>query len=283
MKTAIFAIETTLLAILFTGSSCNNTTGNKKVSPEISKPPIKENIQTRPLPCNDEFIQITNIGSVNIVYTQGDYKIEATGDSALIEMVTLTFDSGVLTVGMNGEQLSEIPTPTLNSVTLNISSPELKYLSICSNGGFRSTGTIETPNFIAGNLGSGEMILDSIICEQFKYENNHGGSTTINYVDCNNAIYSAFGTSNNNITLNASERVDILSRANSTVDAYVKAEDIIITSNNESKGTYTLQGKSLKVITTDFAENTLNGTIKTKNIKNSIGSKITDNLTKRQI
>ncbi len=281
MKTATYAIETTLLAVLLTCSSCNNTSGNKKESPAASKAPAKVNIQTRPLPCNDEFIQITSIGSVNIVYTQGDYKIEATGDSALIDMVTLTFDSGILTVGMNGEQLPEIPTPTLNSVTLNISSPELKYLSICSNGGFRSTGTIETQNFIAGNLGSGEMVLDSIVCERFKYENNHGGSTTINYVGCDNAIYSAFGTSSNNITLNASESVDILSRANSTIEANVKADEVIITSNNDSKGTYTLQGKSVKAITTDFAEITLNGTTKTRNIKNSIGSKITDNLTKR--
>ncbi len=282
MKTARYIIGITLLATVLI-SSCKNST--KSNTPDNSSNVLNikhtENIQTRILPCNKEFIQITNISSANVIYSQGDYHIEATGDSAMIDLLKLTFDSGTLTIGNNGEIATGINTVSSNPITIRISSPELKLLSICANGGFSSIGRIETSDFIIGNLGYGNMQFDTIVCNTFKADNNYSGTVTINSVECDNAIVSTFGTSKTTASVIAKREVDILTGTESQTDININATGVSINANGKCKGKYNVDCNNLFALTADYAEISLTGTVKTKKTKSILGSNITDNLTKR--
>ncbi len=260
--------------------ACGNAP--KQDSTPIKKETTKVNIQTRNLPCNREFIQIINLGSADIVYTQGEYQIDATGDSTLLDMLQLSFDSGTLTINMNGEAQSDItPIATMRNVKIQISSPQLNYLTSCGSGAFQSVGTISTDNFQVSITGMGAMQLDTIQCDKFKMENNYAGQAELAYLKCHTAVITAFGNSTTTANITAEEEVNVLTGTNGKADINAKTNKIIINSSDKCNGTYNVNCQTLSAYATDLADITLNGIAKNVKTKSAIGSKITNKLTKR--
>ncbi len=260
--------------------ACNTTP--KQDSTPVKQEGNKVNIQTRQLPCNREFIQIINMGSADIVYTQGDYQIEATGDSTLLDILQMSFDSGTLTINMNGEAQSDItPLATMRNVRINISSPQLNYLTTCGSGSFQSVGTISADNFQASITGVGEMKLDTIQCEKFKMENNYTGQAELTHLDCHTAVITAFGNSTITADITAEEEVNVLTGTNGKAEITANTNKIIINASGKCCGTYNVNCQTLRAYAAELAEITLNGVAKDSKTKSAIGSKIINKLTKR--
>lgn len=227
------------------------------------------------IPCLGPFIQITSIGNVNIEYSQGEYCLQATGSPELIALLNTSFDSGVLTIGMKNEAAVELSTMRKKqNIRLSISSPELKSMSICGNGDFKSSGLIKTENFQAGNLGSGNICIDSLDCRNFRFDNNNIGKALFNNVKCNSAIISTFGKTETNMSINAQTDISILSGENSKTNMDLVSGFIEILTTSDCVGEYNVECEKLNVIAEDNSNLTFKGDFKQKTIKKGRGCDI---------
>ena len=260
------------LIIITILNSCNGTP-EKYIHQQDKKK--QTNDTTINIPCIEPFIQITSIGNVDIEYAKGEYGIQATGYSDVIDLLETTFDSGILTIGMRNETRIELSTiKSKQNIRLYITSPELKYLAICGNGNFTSNGIIQTESFQTGNFASGRILIDSIKCNNFKFESNDIGNTTVNHVHCNHANISTFGSSETNITLDAQKNISLFTGGNSTNNIKAETELLEIFSSNKSTGIFDIECTDLNVIAKNNSTLTFKGRTKNKNFKKDFGCKI---------
>ena len=211
------------LAIFSALCSCN---GNKTEKGENStKDTIKkspQNIIRTPLQITSDFNQITSIGGIDIIYTQGDFSAELEGDSLLLPHIDVDIDSGILSISMKGERNHDINIyEGKNGVKLYLSSPNLKCVALCSSGNFTSKGTWTNEDIQLGIIGKGSFKLDSINCKTFKYQTS--------------------GTGNADFKNIKGEQLEFICTSKSDVTATVDADYLKAATNN---GVITLNGKA---------------------------------------
>lgn len=157
---------------------------------EKSAPGPKEEkveIVRQAIPFSGDFSQITNMGSINIVYTPGPCKIEVEGSKHLVGMTNVTVDSGVLMLSMSNERNQDVQVyQGKRNITAYISCPELRIIAVCGSGDFRAEGKIHTDDMHIGSLSSGTITIDSIECSNLKFEVNATGESTVSYLNVEN-------------------------------------------------------------------------------------------------
>ena len=243
MKHNISNILTALTLIALT--ACTNPAPQQEnATTEDSLSQTKEsnrNVVRRNLGVLTDFSYITNLGSVDIIYTQGDYSIEVEGDSALLQYLVTSFDSNLLTVSMrtDGNTSYNLYGNTPN-VTMRLSCPTLQCISICGNGSFSSQGTWSSEDIEIGVLGTGTMHLDSIECNTFKMQITNVSTIGINNLKANEAT--------------------VLTRTNATVSMNADAEELSIL--NDGKPNMTLTGRATKLLIQNPKDETLVNKIK---------------------
>lgn len=158
--------------------SCNNAKKSEEKAAEVTpeQQTEAENIITKTVPLCGEFTHITSVTGANIVYTQGDYNIEVTGDSTFILSLKPEIDSGVLTISMGAELNSDLDLLERNhNVTLNISAPSVRCVTLCGSGNFTSKGLWKGEKLEFGIIGSGNFLCDSIDCADFDFMSSGEG------------------------------------------------------------------------------------------------------------
>lgn len=218
-------------AILSILTACNNPVqrpNEQSGDDDTSQEKVKnEKIVRRQLGTLKDFTHLTNLGSVNIIYTQGDYNMEVEGDSVLLQYLTTSFDSNLLTVSMRTDGNRDINLyGNASNVTMYLSCPNLKCVSICGNGGFESIGKWSGDDIEVGILSTGTMRLDSIECNTFSMQ-----STSVSNISITN--------------LKANEAT-VMTRANATIDMDVDAEELTVL--NDGKPTMTLTGRAVNLL-----------------------------------
>ena len=221
----------TILAILCVLTACNSATPKQERESEadntLQANGRKANVVRRQLSTLKEFTHLTNLGSVNIIYTQGDYSMEVEGDSTMLQYLVTSFDSNLLTVSMRSDGNKNINLyGNTSNVTMYLSCPNMKCVSICGNGGFESIGKWSGDDIEVGILSTGTMRLDTIECNTFSMQ-----STSVSLVSIAN--------------LKAQEAT-IMTRTNATVDMNVDVEDLTIL--NDGKPKMTLAGKATNLL-----------------------------------
>lgn len=227
-----------LLSILLLLSSCegNNTSNNKSIK-EDQPSTKKTNIIKKPLYITSDFNQITSLGGIDILYTQGDYNIEAEGDSSIINCIEASTDSGILTINLKSDRNKDINTyDGKQDITVHISSPDLKCVALCSSGNFKSKGMWNISNIELGVIGTGGFDIDSIKCDNLKYEATGEGNTKINNITSSEKItISCMGPSDVTANINAniidvatqSGKISLTGKANKKEFAATNANLII--------------------------------------------------------
>lgn len=184
-------------------ASCNQSGQQNQPAKDGAKqdtPRETEKVR-KPLSFSGAFYQITNMGSPDIVFTEGDYSIEAEGPASLLNAVNIEVDSHVLTVSIKNEenfgtnQFSSAP----SRITLYVSCPSLQILAVCGTGNFKSVGPIHTPDIQIGMLGTGNLELDSVFTTgSFSYESSGDGNAIFQHIrsahECNFMISGAGST-----------------------------------------------------------------------------------------
>ena len=186
-----------LPVILLTLASCTQTpSGNNAAAPTndtTKKPaPKAQHIIRKHINIPYDFSYITNLGSVDIIYTQGNYSIEAEGDSTTLSYLSATFDSNLLTVSVLTDNNVDLNLyGNSSNLKLYVSCPELKCVSICGNGNFESQATWRTEDLQLGTLGTGSMKLGRVECTTFSLQSTNTGDFSVSHLQAEDAtIYS---------------------------------------------------------------------------------------------
>lgn len=155
--------------------SCGNQ--NNATNQKTENTPHREpNIITKHIPIGAEFTHLTSVSGANIVYTQGDYALDITGDSAIIQHLEADFDANILTLSLANERNSDLNAyEGKQNVTINVSAPNLQCVSICSSGDFISKGMWKGEKLEFGIIGSGNFYCDSIDCNIFDMQSTGRG------------------------------------------------------------------------------------------------------------
>lgn len=183
---------------LFLLVSCGNVS-KKQSEPVVndSKQAIEAErpIVSKELSVPSSFDHIINLGSIDIVYTQGEKSIRIEGDSVFAEKVKTEFDSNLLTLSIENESNQQTNAyGTKKGLVAYISTPSLTCVSICSSGDFTYEGewTNDT-NVQIGMYGDGNIILGSVTTPSFILESNYGGSCTIGHLKSSQAVVNSRG------------------------------------------------------------------------------------------
>ncbi len=178
-----------LLTLLF---SCNQAQNRKDTqtsapSPAQEKTPgrKKEALQIRKhIPIASDFQNIISIGSINIMYAQGDtYDIELEGDSVLLSHASIDIESGVLTLNIKADSNKDINLYESNyGITAHITAPQLHCVSLCESGNFTCTGKWTAPDIHIGCMSTGQFDINEIECETFKYESTGLDHSTFRHI-----------------------------------------------------------------------------------------------------
>ena len=169
-------------------TSCNPTgekTNQLKDKEIQDTTTVKTNIVRKIVNYAGPFYQITNIGSPDIIFQEGDYSIEVEGPENQIDAFNIDIDSYVLTVGLYKEENIDLHQFNRKSPHLKVyvSCPNLKAIATCSTGGFKSVGTIHTDKLIVGCIGSGTIEMDTVITTGFfRYESTGDGDATFHHI-----------------------------------------------------------------------------------------------------
>jgi hypothetical protein len=227
MKQGIIIAFTTLLllgACRRAGNGNEENVGQKNTAKTETR---KLNIIKKHISIPFDFSFIINLGSVDIIYTQGNYSIEAEGDSAMLTYLVTEFDSNVLTVNVqtdNNKDLNKFG--AISNIKLYVSTPELKCVSICGNGGFESQATWRAEDIQIGVLSTGSLKLGSVECTTLDLQ-----STDIGNIDISDL---------------QAEDATIYSRSSATINANVNVKNLIVV--NEGKQKMKLTGKAQKAV-----------------------------------
>lgn len=207
--TATLAIAA-IIASCSVNRSKQNTEANEGEKQQIE---TTKHVLKREIPVITSFTHLTNIGGIDIEYEQGDYKIVAEGDSSLIQHVTTTFDSNLLTVTMPYDSNEDINVYYASGckVKLYITAPDLQCVSLCGNGSFHQHGVWKQDDISLGHLSSSTFSVDTIECTSFKMENSGSGTLSFNHIAGRNVIFFTRGSKG---SLTADVDADTLSISN---------------------------------------------------------------------
>ena len=247
MKRIFFAVFSIVMLVSCNQSGQQNTPAkndaNQSENREVEK-------VRRPISFSGTFYQITNIGSPDIVFTEGDYSIEAEGPSSMVNAVNIDVDCNVLTVSMNNEerigtnQFANGP----SSVTLYISCP----------------------------LGTGTIELDTVVTTgTFKYESSGDGDALFHHIradqDCNMLVS---GRGNTTADVDIADRLLVENDNSGTVSVSGKAHKAEINILETSDCNADLNADQLD-LTALRGNITLKGKYAKKNINQSKKAKVT--------
>ena len=122
-----YGIIITFATLLVLGACRRSTPGNEVKTEQQSTAKTeqrKQNIIKKRISIPFDFSYITNLGSVDIIYTQGNYSIEVEGDSATIDYLNAEFDSNILTVNLQTDNNTDINLyGNSNNIKMYVSAP----------------------------------------------------------------------------------------------------------------------------------------------------------------
>jgi len=201
----------------------NTSNTNSGASSASTSSASNANIITKQIPIGAEFTHLIAVSGADIVYTQGDYKMDAIGDSSILEFLEADIESGILTISIGSERNQDINFyEGKQNVTINLSAPNLKCVSICSSGNFTSKGLWKSDKIEFGVIGDGNFKCDSIICQFLDYQ--------------------ATGNGNANFAHIKSQKLRFTNTSGSNINADIDTD--IIIADNQGNSTFKFTGKA---------------------------------------
>lgn len=233
------------LLTLFILTACHNAPEKnqhqKAQQEEKQQDKKKVNIIRKPLSIPYEFSYITNLGSVDIFYSQGDYNIDVEGDSSMLQHLDADFDSGLLSVSIKTDRNNGVNLfGSTSNVRMYVSSPVLHCISVCGSGSFENTSTWKGENLRIGALGTGALKLGRVECETAIIESNNIGGITIDDLQAHEATIYSRSSANINVNLNVDE-LTVLNEGKQSITLTGSAKKTLIKNPDDEKLTNNLK------------------------------------------
>ena len=231
-----YGIITTLSTLLLLGACRQATPGNEVKTDAQSSARTEQrklNIIKKRISIPFDFSYITNLGSVDIIFTQGDYSIEAEGDSAILNYLNAEFDSNLLTVSLGADNNTDINRyGTKSNVKLYVSAPYLKCVSVCGNGSFESQSTWRAEDIQLGVLGKGSMKIGKVECTTFNLQSTDIGDITLTDVQAEDATLYSCSSANIDVNINVNNLM-VINEGTQKLHMKGKASRVVIKNPND--------------------------------------------------
>ena len=204
MKKSALLILSSIFLMALSSCETNNKKQNDNSSTESTNTMSTRKILKREVPVTMDFYQITNLSAATVVFSNGPFKVYEEGDSALLNNLSYEFDGGVLTIKTPMEANNDMASYAGNdSLVVHVSCPELKTVALCATGGFVCHDTITTENFQMGGLVMGNIDIDKVVAEKFRYESNGSTKLNLGMVECGECVVISTGDGILNLNVNA--------------------------------------------------------------------------------
>ena len=212
--------------------SCGGNNAGKKTETKQEKNERKQNIMKMPLKMSGDFNQITSLGGIDIIYSQGDYNCTIEGDSVVLSQVKADVESGILTLYVHTDNNPDINYyGTTQNLKAYICAPYLKCVALCAAGNFSSIGKWTTESLELGVIGTGSFNLDSVECNTFKYEATGEGNATFKHIDSKESImFTCMSKSDVNADINTDQIIAATQSGKITLTGTAKQKDLSATS-----------------------------------------------------
>lgn len=166
-------------------SASHSTESSSNASTSVSQVKKKGSVKKIAVPVMQDFYSITSIGSIDIVFTQGDKpSIDVEGDSTLLPFLKTGIDSGVLSISLENQANPNISHyEGRYDITAYITCPNLYIVALCRSGCFKSVGKWETEenvNFAAYSTGSFDV--ENLKCKTFRMESRGEDKSTFGMI-----------------------------------------------------------------------------------------------------
>lgn len=273
-------MKTNTYAFLFSAlllSACSGT-GSKSTNQETTVEETITNTIQRILPIHNDFFGITNIGSINIEFTEGPCSVMVEGDSALISTLRYEVDGGLLTLSIPSEENLDInqyeTTPRINA---KISCPELRIFSNIGAGNIKLP-VLHSSKIDMGGMGGGSITADSIFCPDFKYQSNSNTKASFKYIEGETAKLLCYGIAPVEANVVMSELTVIDASNQNDLNFKVKSGSIDLIATGSGTTTVDLEANELTASAQGNGKVILNGHANKKVLKNGKNAILEDNL-----
>lgn len=237
----IFTLSTVLLL-----GACRHASPQqegKDASQPNEKVQKKKNIIRKSINIPQDFNYLTNLGSIDVIFTQGNYSVEVEGDSATLNYLNTDFDSNLLTVSIQNEGNQDYNFyGNTSNVLMYVSCPDLQCVSVCGNGGFTSQATWRTENLQLGALGTGSMNIGKVECTTFSLQSTHVGEVNVTDLHAEDAAIYSRSSAHINIHMDVNN-LTILNDGNQAMKLTGKASKTLIKNPNDPNLVNELQSK----------------------------------------
>ena len=264
-----------------TGSQTETTDSSLPSSPDG---PAGQNLARENRPCQEDFYQVTLVGSPNVVFTQGPRRIVVEAPTAALASVVTDIDSKSLTINMTGENHYELQAfgSASNPVTVYVSSPEILYIAVCGSGDFRTTGKVVSGDMQVGLLGSGQLSADSIDCHSLMIQHTGSGNANLTYARCTEADVASFGSGSLSGTLDVASGLTIRNEGSGTTDMCCQADWISVSNTGSGSTTLDIDCQRVNINASGNGTLTLEGQAGEKQTKRNGYATINDHLKTRR-
>ena len=262
-------------ALLLT--ACSDT-GNKSSKQASKAKEVELNIIQRNLPVHNDFFGITNIGSINIEFTEGPCSATVEGDSLLVSSLRYDVDGGLLTLSIPSEENSDINHYETNPrITAKISCPELRILSNIGGGNI-TLPVLHSTKIDMGGMGGGSITADSIFCPDFKYQSNSNTKASFKYIEGETATILCYGMAPTDANVVSSKKTVIDASNKNDLTLKVKSANVDLISTGSGTATIDLDVDEITASVQGNGKVILNGRAGKKELKNGKNAVLEDNL-----
>lgn len=148
------------------------------------------------LPIQAQFNQISILTDIDVEIREGECRIVATGDSAAIAHLRYSIDTGGLVVSNpSSEFVGVTPYSQGNGVKLTVWCPKWAIAANYGRGRLFSKSTLHANDLQLGCIREGNLELDSVICQTFRYDGNNRSKGKITHLVCRKSHFSLLANS----------------------------------------------------------------------------------------
>lgn len=189
------------------------------------------------------FTRIESVGSIDIVYTQGNRpSVKIVGKAKEVDCVTTYVRGNILRVGYNsGSRMFNFSSG--DDVKVYVTSPDLVGVTLRGSGDFESKGKIDSDNLTVEIVGSGDADMKYVICDNFTVNLRGSGDVEVDYLRCATSNIWLRGSGDIEIKQDRVKNTNILLYGSGSID--VKAQRCgVINAYTYGSGDITLKGSA---------------------------------------
>lgn len=281
MKKYIF--YTAVACATFAFVSCQGTSDGKQTSENIDSE--RKVIIKQERPYSGNFEQITILGSTDVVYRQDEhYSIVVECDSIYAPLVVTSVESGTLTINLKGEDQEDVKLFAESpEVTVYVTSPVMRIVSVCGSGSFKAEGPISANDFHTGVIGSGDMSFDSLMCKKFKYQSTGSGDAEFGYIKASSIDLLSNGSGDlkvGGLMSDSTVTIGMTSSGDMEIES-AKAENVNIVATSSGNGLFSFDCMNLEMAASGSGHHILEGRSKHGSVRSYGSAKVENNLERK--